>query len=529
MAHNIKFDLLAVKVFDYLKENNIKTEYPVMSNGHFIWSFKKGNKTIKFVDTFNYFKFSLKKMGEKLNLKKLRIDFNNATEEDLIEYCERDVCIIERMMLEFIAFLRKDKLGGLGYTIASTALIVYRSRFLEPIFYHRNEDLLRFERSAYKGARTDCYAVGNYNSHYYYYLDVNSMYPHVMLDDMPVEFMSMLECPDLSYIQGMMDNSYLIADVIIDDTKLGLEYGLFGVKHNDKLLFPKGVYRVTLHHKELELAIKRDIVKTVLKAAFYRKGRPFDGYVHYFYEKKRAAANQVDREIAKVFLNALYGKFGMRVYEIESLEDFYTYDEISQTDDTDFALGTQYIRNIHGKINMYYRWGNTLVRAYTSEEKTQRNVNVAIAGCVTANARMVLLNYIEAAGHENCYYSDTDSLIVNQKGLKNLSIFIDHDKLGYLKNEGRTNHLDIRTLKDYTFGEKICKKGVPKDYDYQDGVYSYWSFTTFRSYLRNQEFGRILQEKQLTESYDKGIVGVDGRVTAHTFNVRDGNNYVVTS
>ncbi|GAH16471.1 unnamed protein product, partial [marine sediment metagenome] len=82
----------------------------------------------------------------------------------------------------------------------------------------------------------------------------------------------------------------------------------------------------------------------------------------------------------------------------------------------------------------------------------------AISAHVTDYARLYLWKLIQIADIVNCFYCDTDSLIVNEKGYKNLSKFMDKDRLGWLKVEDVSSCVDIRGAKNYTFGDNTRMK-----------------------------------------------------------------------
>ncbi|GAH30349.1 unnamed protein product, partial [marine sediment metagenome] len=96
----------------------------------------------------------------------------------------------------------------------------------------------------------------------------------------------------------------------------------------------------------------------------------------------------------------------------------------------------------------------------------------AIAAHVAALGRLHLWRLMKMAGKENYFYCDTDSLLVNNEGLQNLSKELDNDKLGSLKVIEETDSANIKGLKDYTIGDKTAIKGIRKlAIQIEDGVY----------------------------------------------------------
>jgi len=140
----------------------------------------------------------------------------------------------------------------------------------------------------------------------------------------------------------------------------------------------------------------------------------------------------------------------------------------------------------------------------------------AISAHVTDYARLYLWKLIEAAGTGNCFYCDTDSIIVNQAGMKKLILFCDPDRLGWLKVEKESKEVEIRGAKNYTFGGEDTIKGIPKKAKRnKDGSFTYPVFPSMIRELRagiKEDYRVEGQTKRLTGIYDKGIVTKNGRV-----------------
>ena len=167
----------------------------------------------------------------------------------------------------------------------------------------------------------------------------------------------------------------------------------------------------------------------------------------------------------------------------------------------------------------------------------------AISAHVTAYARMMLLSYIEQAGWNNVFYTDTDSLFVNYAGYQNLLPEIDSKVLGKLKVEDISKtDTEIRGCKDYTFNHQIKTKGVAKTsislHDlvqsgklhikdipetYRDKlndcfVSLRWSgMSTFIKHGKLDNYSNDMFIKVLSRSYDKGCISKSGWVIPFTF------------
>ena len=131
----------------------------------------------------------------------------------------------------------------------------------------------------------------------------------------------------------------------------------------------------------------------------------FDSYIDTFMEMKKNGKGAV-RATAKLFLNSLYGKFGMNPIKEEKIIDYQenTFSTISTDND-----------------------GNKL-------DYLDKGVFIAMASFITSYAREVLLTSIEKV-YDRFLYCDTDSIHITGYEIPNIEI---HDKnLGAWKLEGK--------------------------------------------------------------------------------------------
>jgi hypothetical protein len=147
----------------------------------------------------------------------------------------------------------------------------------------------------------------------------------------------------------------------------------------------------------------------------------------------------------------------------------------------------------------------------------------AVAAHVTAYARMTLLNFIMLSGWENCFYMDTDSLIVNKKGHENLLPFHDQKILGKIKEEKRDTKLIINCPKDYSFAGETKRKGNKKDsIQVDDMTFESTMWPKINSCIRSGSlngYKNIDRKKVLTRAYNKGWVDKDGNVYPFTLKI----------
>ena len=518
-AHNIAFDIMVLDLAQYFLEIGVETKPPIQNNAMFLWRVKTARGTLEFINTGNYVLRPLADIGADLGIPKLNIDFDNTTEDELITYCIRDVEILKVFVFNLIDWLRINELGGFKSTIASLAFSVFRSKFMnEEIQIHNDGLALKLERKSYKGGRTEVHKMGNFNSQMYGYYDINSMYPHVMKDkNLPIRLLGYKHEPNMETVKEYMKDYYIIADITIETDK-----PFFPIKYNPnnhlitnsdiepskgKLIFPTGIINDALHHDEILYAMNENMPMKIHGFCFYERGDIFSDYVDFFTKMKVKASddgNKTDRLFSKLMLNSLYGKFGQKYKDT-----LYVGNVI-----TKFDSNCMVIDKDGNEICTQTIWLGRVYHSITNGEATYSFP--AIAGAITAKARMLLWSYMERIGLENMYYCDTDSIITNPIGWNVLKDYIHPTKLGALALEKVSNHVVINGAKDYQFGDERVLKGVPKKaIKIAPNKYQYFQFEGFKTWVNRGASGSPrtwTQVKTKTNKYDKGIKQTNGDI-----------------
>ena len=555
-AHNAKYDVLATGAIKYLVEYGFTVTAYSDSNPFFIRLVKhmpienyvkKLQKKLETADTLaanellikisrvkngelktpsigtililsstNFYNTSLKNLGKTFNLEKLDPAYN-CTLEEAIPYCRRDVQILKLAMESFFDFVANEDLGNVGMTIASQAFNAYRHRFMQhDIFIHTNIPAIILERAAYSGGRTEAWHIGNCPGTVYG-LDVNSMYPYVMLKEkFPVRLLSHRNRVTIADLKNFLDRGYLLTAKV----KLITDRPIFP-KRGKRLIFPVGIFWTSLCTPEIKYALEHNLIAEVEEIGIYEGDNIFEEYVNYFYNQRLKAKKNKDAVrdyLFKIFLNSLYGKFGQTIPEWERIGDA---DPI--------IVKAEHVYSMESATYEYYKtFGGSTFKKITPEigHSESSNSFCAVAAHVTAYARMLLWDYAETAVLKNIFYMDTDSLMVNKKGFTNIEKagHIDPKILGKLKLE-KIGKMSIRGLKDYSFtgkdenNEKIKIdkiKGVNKNaikIDENTYATSTWQGLAHAIETGNLDgYSQFSMIKELKREYTKGEISKSGRV-----------------
>ena len=503
-AHNIKYDLAMTDILRVMLSEHWRISRFVMNDPPTFITISRNSLSVVFVDTFNYWQTSLASMGEQLGLSKLTMPGEGESPALWREYCKRDVDVLAEYLLSYMRWLKVNDLGGMALTLAGQAFRTYRHNFLQsPIIYHDDAGALALEREGYMGARTEAFRLGDLSGSRWSKLDINSMYPYVMLSDTyPVKFVARTEDLPVERLSTLLDRYYVIAKV---EVNTGVP--AYALRHDDKLIYPIGGFETVLHHRELIYALEHKHIVAVKELALYERGPIFSEYINYFYERKKEAelaGNKLERQQAKLLMNSLYGKFGQR--GVASM--------MRANDSTrQFGRVTGYSESIGEAVTVHYL-GDSIETTYPTGESYYSYP--AIAGAVTANARHYLWSLITLAGREHVVYCDTDSLVVDDVGVERLQTVIDAHRLGALKVEGVSDYLVIYGLKDYEYGEEKHIKGVPKSAkELEPGTWAYSQFEGGLTWLNGGMLPEVTVKsviKRRSGLYTKGSVLEDGTI-----------------
>lgn len=501
-AHNVNFDWQATSMLQVLPTMGWVCDQAILEDPPNAFRYRKGDKTLRLLDSFNYFYASLKDIGNRIGLPKLDMPDDWQSDELSDTYCQRDALIVLVAIQQWIAWLREHRLGSLAISLAAQSMKAYRYRFMtEPIFIDDNDKARAIERRSYCGGRVEAWQVGtpvdSVTS-----LDINSMYPHLMREHTyPTKLYGVYKDIRFSEMDRWRKRYLMAAHVELDTDE-----PVYPLRADNKLLFPTGRFRTTLCTPELLHAYDAGRVVRITQAALYEHAHIFRDYMDELYALRlEAMATGDDTAVyfLKKLINSLYGKWAQRGGHEEI---------IGYTDDLSLRVEDEIDLDTGERFRIRYIGGVITRRELTTES---RESFPAISSHVTSYGRLLLWRLMQKAGIEHVYYLDTDSLHVDQFGLWNLLDEIDPTRLGALKVEKCISRAIYYGPKDYCLDGVQRTKGVrARATEVSRGVYEQEQFVSLRGACSRQWSGGPLvrrSRKNLSRVYSKGTVDATGR------------------
>lgn len=369
--------------------------------------------------------------------------------------------------------LVEEKLGTMQATAGSQALYSFKRRhYRGGLWVHVHEKALRLERDAYHGGRCEAFVIGAVRGPVYN-CDVRSMYPWVCWhNEMPVRLYGYTEDQEVMGQVRSAGRWGMIAEVTVevpsasypacrligsDGTPKPLLLGEAqpACAAGARVIYPTGRIRLCLCGPELQDAIDKNIVVAWHRMSWYDMAPVFAGYMASLVSVRKAAERNGDKAVAewaKRLAVSLPGKLGQhgRYWKMDPLAlPHAPYGEW-------YSFGPDGTRRRHRAI----AW-----RGQTEVEEGETAESIpAVAAWICSLGRLRLLEGLRAAGRNNVYYCDTDSLILRREGWESLLVkgLADADSEGHFRLLGEHKRLVVHGTKHYRLDDVLKCSGLSR-------------------------------------------------------------------
>lgn len=157
-------------------------------------------------------------------------------------------------------------------------------------------------RTSYSGGNVDVFKNKVTTSYNY---DMNSQYPAAMMFDMPVGEPTLSLEKDLNKIFGEI--------TCPDENNLRVPIIQHRNPFTSMVSCPRGKFSRLIFSEEIKYALKYGYKINIQYCYQFKRGKNlFLDYVNDLYEIKEHTNDPVQKKIAKLFLNSLYGRLGMK-------------------------------------------------------------------------------------------------------------------------------------------------------------------------------------------------------------------------
>lgn len=356
----------------------------------------------------------------KIDYTKFEPDVREQHMVEISEYLLSDCKILHNVLEAYFAEY------GTSLTQAGSAMKLWRKNFGGQDFLQQNATQAAVLRPYYFGGRVECFTQGEHRKPFVG-IDRISAYPTAMLSAHPMS-------PNGTGIDAMPADKDLSASFV---NLTCVSDGALPMRMDDgSVSFPcdgiRREYHVTGH--EIIAAMEHDAIREieVHLALVFSMCASFEEYVHHFFNKRKeykAADNKALDYFCKIFLNALYGKFGA---------DPENYDEMLICTEENVGYWLE-----HGYIGCQ-EFGSRFVMTRKLPEELRQYYNVATAASITGMVRADMFRALRSV--DMPYYCDTDGIFARDLGGLQLG-----SDLGQWKLEIKGRRFAIAGRKTYAF------------------------------------------------------------------------------
>jgi len=457
-----------------------------------------------------------------------------SVEVESRRYCAVDCISLWKVLIKFNDLIYTYfGINAIKYpTIPSLAFAIFRSHYMNHKIPVLVGPIYDFIKASYTGGSVDVY-IPNPKGYFTELAsslkniiirgyDVNSLYPAAMLKSlMPIGkpcYFKVSEGVDFFSLFNKDEDRPLgffkVEVTAPDNLQIPILQTRLETPDGYRTVSPIGTWTGIYFSSELYNAIKNFGYEIkVLEGYTFEGQHIFKDYVEYFYAIKKAASKDDPMYyIAKLFMNSLYGRFGMSYEQVDTklvtgkkLDKLISDNRLAISGITDLSSGKKDVKLVsifnEEKYNAINKAGIDLTKYI--------NISVGIASAITAEARVIMSAFKTIPGI-NILYGDTDSAYVDQP----LPDDLVGDDLGQFKLEGTYKDIVFLAPKMYaaitTEGLEVIKvKGVTAKAIKSNNL----NFDTLKQLLFKDKEIMLNQVKSFRSVSDSNIKIVDQTYT----------------
>jgi len=283
-------------------------------------------------------------------------------------------------------------------------------------------------RKSYFGGNVDVYINEVKNAYIY---DMNSQYPNAMLQEMPIGNPIFTTEKNIDNIFGFVYGKITAPSEEI----LRVPFIQYKDSYIGNVTCPRGEFSRMIFTEEMKYARKYGYSIDIEYGYHFEKGTGlFDDFVNKHYLIKKESTDPVLRQIAKLMLNALYGKFGMKelnsklkiisVKEANKITKNYNYSVFAKLNNDKVLI--KYSSRINENLRKLFKTQEDRLSEKAESVKSiflsdtglgkKRGVPSAvhIASAIAAYSRISINEFKNIPGNP-CIMSDTDSVVLPKK------------------------------------------------------------------------------------------------------------------
>jgi hypothetical protein len=448
--HNASYDLRTLGAFTHLPDIGWDLEWCNLARDVSVASWRGVAGTLVICDTYTWLAKALESVAGMVGIGKPRLPTDSSSDAKWLARCRADVEITAEAVRQLLAFVRDEHLGNWQPSGAGMGYATWRHRFLEhKVLVHDDAPALAAERAAMFAGRAEAWWHGKAPGGPWTEWDCHMSYPRIAAEcDVPIKLFWRDRAPSRKVHEWAREHWITLVRAIVRT-----EVPVVPVATGDRILWPVGEFETWLWQPEQDLVRSTGGRYKVLDQFRYNGAPALRSWAQWSMDLCAAPdwrITPVQRTWVKHQSRAVIGRLGLqnRAWEHWGANP-YAWCGLSDLLDVDT-----------GETSRMMHVGR---RTFVEGERRESSSSLPqITGYIMAEARARLWRAAEAAGVPNVMHVDTDSLLVNAAGDRQLEAAVAAGLPGGWRRKETHRRLWITGPRHYRASGRDVIPGVPR-------------------------------------------------------------------
>lgn len=448
--HNLAYDLRTLNAFELLPALGWELEWCNLDRDVSVVTWRSDHGTLTISDTYTWVPKPLSEIAGMTGIPKPRLPEKRDTLATWHARCRADVDIARQVVLEILDYIQSEHCGNWQPTGAGMGYTTWRHRFMtHKVLVHDNADALAAERRAMWAGRAEAWWHGKASRGPFREWDMHMAYCRIAAEcDVPIK----LWCDDGKPSKRVHEWA-MQTWVVLCDVEVTTNVPCVPANHGGRVVWPVGTFRTTLWQPELSLVRRTGGRYRVLRQWRYNAGPALRDWAQWSIgqcARKDDGITPVQQSWVKHQSRALIGRLALRNSVWGEWGANY-HGAAGMTVMLDADTGTQH--------RMMHVGSRTFIESARAESD---NGLPQVTGYIQSVCRVRLWDAAMAAGAENVLHLDTDSVIVNAAGHRQLSQAVEAGLPGGWRTKDRWRSLEVIGPRHYLSSGRRVLPGVPR-------------------------------------------------------------------
>lgn len=448
-AHNLGYDVRIADVFRILPTLGWELEWCNLDRNVSSMTWRSDNGTLVFADTWTWIPLPLNVIAPLTGLVKFEMPDDGDSIDSWNNYCMRDTEIGYRVVGRLIDFITMEGLGNWQPTGAGMAYATWRHKFLtHKILVHDDAAAIQAERAAMHTGRAEAWRHGKLGISTWTEVDMRNAYLVIGAEyDLPRKLRN-----HYGHINGrqydLLSKRYRVLCRCRVDTRVPVS----PCKVDGREIWPVGQFETWLWDCEVDLALREGASIRIQECYTYARDpilKEWAEWVMRVLRDETYTQNTIAQTWIKHCSRALIGRLALRVPSWEMFGD----NPEGITGITHMSTGAA------GERQRMMHVGHRTLRETAVTEG--RDSLPQVTGYIMAVCRCLLWEAMNAAGFNHIAHVDTDSVLVDMAGLRNMRAHYGSSYAAYWQEKGSYRHLEVWGPRCYFRDGRRVTAGVP--------------------------------------------------------------------